>query len=134
MEPACVEGCLRIHAACSAPCMEAPGLPGTLESAFDSHSCPLQRSGGNDMYCPVLVQEAAAPPEDKVAAVSKALREALQSVDAAAYLRALVMSHSALGDLHGALRLIKDAKEAALAAGAEASSAGRGALRALMQS
>jgi hypothetical protein len=70
--------------------------------------------------------QAAASPEDKVTAVSAAMREALRAVDAAAHLRALVMSHSAVGDLHGALRLIRDAKEAALSAAEHPTGEGAG--------
>ena len=53
--------------------------------------------------------------EGKVAAVTKALREALIAADARQYVRPLLTSYSALGDVHGALRLIKDAKEEQLA-------------------
>ena len=49
--------------------------------------------------------------EGKVAAVIKALREALRGLDAKLYVRPLLTSYSALGDVHGALRLIKEAKE-----------------------
>ena len=49
--------------------------------------------------------------EGKVAAVIKALREALRGLDAKLYVRPLLTSYSALGDIHGALRLIKEAKE-----------------------
>ena len=63
----------------------------------------------------------------KVAQVSMALREALRAIDAAAYLRPLVTSHAAVGDLHGALRLIRDAKEAQLAQPADAAAGAGGA-------
>ncbi len=53
--------------------------------------------------------------EGKVAAVIKALREALRGQDAKLYVRPLLTSYSALGDIHGALRLIKKAKEEQLA-------------------
>ena len=53
--------------------------------------------------------------EGKVAAVIKTLREALRSLDAKLYVRPLLTSYSALGDIHGALRLIKEAKEEQLA-------------------
>ncbi len=52
---------------------------------------------------------------DKVAAVSRAVSDALVAIDAAAYLRPLVTARTTLGDIHGALQLIKDAKEAQLA-------------------
>ncbi|BDA44195.1 Elongator complex protein 1 [Coccomyxa sp. Obi] len=52
---------------------------------------------------------------DKVAAVSRAVSDALLAIDAAAYLRPLVTARTTLGDIHGALQLIKDAKEAQLA-------------------
>ena len=50
-----------------------------------------------------------------------ALREALTALDAKLYVRPLLTSYSALGDVHGALRLIKDAKEEQLAAGSQQS-------------
>ena len=53
--------------------------------------------------------------EGKVAAVIKTLREALRGLDAKLYVRPLLTSYSALGDIHGALRLIKEAKEEQLA-------------------
>ncbi|EIE25950.1 IKI3-domain-containing protein [Coccomyxa subellipsoidea C-169] len=53
--------------------------------------------------------------EGKVAAVSRAVSDALVAIDAAAYLRPLVTARTTLGDIHGALQLIKDAKEAQLA-------------------
>ncbi|KAK9859824.1 hypothetical protein WJX84_001803 [Apatococcus fuscideae] len=53
-------------------------------------------------------------PEDKVAVVSRAVREALQARSAAAYLRPIVTSHAITGDLKGALAAIKEAKEAQL--------------------
>jgi len=53
-------------------------------------------------------------PEDKVAVVSRAVREALQARSAAAYLRPIVTSHAITGDLEGALAAIKEAKEAQL--------------------
>lgn len=62
------------------------------------------------------VQEAPqAVEEGKVAAVSRAVSDALVAIDAAAYLRPLVTARTTLGDIHGALQLIKDAKEAQLA-------------------
>lgn len=61
------------------------------------------------------VQEMAQPVEGgKVAAVSQAVSDALVAIDAAAYLRPLVTARTTLGDIHGALQLIKDAKEAQL--------------------
>ena len=53
--------------------------------------------------------------EGKVAAVIKTLREALRALDAKLYVRPLLTSYSALGDIHGALGLIKEAKEEQLA-------------------
>lgn len=53
--------------------------------------------------------------EGKVAAVIKTIREALRILDAKLYLRPLLTSYSALGDIHGALALIKEAKEEQLA-------------------
>ncbi len=53
-------------------------------------------------------------PADKVAVVSSAIRQALQGVSAAAYLRPIVTSHAINGDLEGALAAIKEAKEAQL--------------------
>ena len=57
-----------------------------------------------------------AEQQGKVAAVTMALREALTALGAKLYVRPLLTSYSALGDVHGALRLIKDAKEEQLAA------------------
>ncbi len=53
--------------------------------------------------------------ESKVAVVTKALRAALQALDTRLYIRPLLTSYSALGDVHSALKLIKDAKEDQLA-------------------
>ena len=58
---------------------------------------------------------ALAEQDGKVAAVIKSLRKALRDLDAKLYVRPLLTSYSALGDIHGALRLIKEAKEAQLA-------------------
>ena len=52
---------------------------------------------------------------DKVAAVSRAVSDALVAIDAGAYLRPLLTARTTLGDIHGALHLIKDAKEVQLA-------------------
>lgn len=52
---------------------------------------------------------------EKVAAVCQVMRDAMTSMNSQSFLRPLVTSHSVLGDIHGALRLIKDAKEAQLA-------------------
>lgn len=57
----------------------------------------------------------AAVEGDKVAAVSRAVSDALKAIDAAEYLRPLVTARTTLGDIHGALQLVKDAKEAQLA-------------------
>ena len=62
-----------------------------------------------------------AEQQGKVAAVTMALREALTALDAKLYVRPLLTSYSALGDVHGALRLIKAAKEEQLAAGSQQS-------------
>ena len=56
-----------------------------------------------------------AEQEGKIAAVIKTLREAMRAMDAKLYVRPLLTSFSALGDVHGALRLIKEAKEEQLA-------------------
>ena len=53
-------------------------------------------------------------PEEKVAVVSQAIREALQAKSAAAYLRPIVTSHAITANLQGALAAIKEAKEAQL--------------------
>ena len=58
---------------------------------------------------------ALAEVEGKVAAVTEVLRAALQALNARMYIRPLLTSYSALGDVHSALRLIKDAKEEQLA-------------------
>lgn len=63
----------------------------------------------------VLQDVPSADAWDKVAAVSRAVSDALVAIDAAAYLRPLVTARTTLGDIHGALHLIKDAKEAQLA-------------------
>lgn len=62
-----------------------------------------------------------AEQQGKVAAVTMALREALTALDAKLYVRPLLTSYSALGDVHGALRLIKAAKEEQLAADSQQS-------------
>lgn len=74
-----------------------------------------------------LAANEAGEGSSKVARVSMALRDALRAVDAAAYLRPLVISHAAVGDLHGALQLIRDAKEAQLAQPADATAGAGGA-------
>jgi len=58
---------------------------------------------------------ALAEQDGKVAAVIKSLRKALRDLDSKLYVRPLLTSYSALGDIHGALRLIKEAKEEQLA-------------------
>jgi hypothetical protein len=49
--------------------------------------------------------------------VCGALRGAMRTMDPKWFLRALVTSHSAAGDIHGALALVKASKEAELASG-----------------
>ncbi|CAK0773220.1 hypothetical protein CVIRNUC_004042 [Coccomyxa viridis] len=65
--------------------------------------------------------QSVAEQQGKVAAVTVALREALTALDAKLYVRPLLTSYSALGDVHGALRLIKAAKEEQLAADSQQS-------------
>ena len=59
----------------------------------------------------------ASMPEDKIGAVAKALRAALLASDKghAHFLRPILTSHAVLGDLEGALALIKQVKESQLA-------------------
>lgn len=75
----------------------------------------------------VAAANEAADGSSKVARVSLALRDALRAAGAAAYLRPLVTSHAAAGDLHGALALVRDAKEAQLAQPAEGDAGAGGA-------
>ena len=82
--------------------------------------------------------ESGPAPEHKVAAVARALRDAMRAAGPRAYLRPLLTSHVVLGELEAALALVRDAKEADLAReagggqgpgpGAPASGAGRGTM------
>lgn len=55
--------------------------------------------------------------EEKVPSVARALRDAMQAAGARAYLRPLLTSHAAVGELEAALALVQAAKEADLAEG-----------------
>ncbi|KAK9915662.1 hypothetical protein WJX75_002381 [Coccomyxa subellipsoidea] len=81
--------------------------PDSVAAPGGSYASALPRPGPST--------EMAQPVEGgKVAAVSQAVSDALVAIDAAAYLRPLVTARTTLGDIHGALQLIKDAKEAQL--------------------
>ena len=73
----------------------------------ESHTLLLQEQAEEDSSRHTV-------PEDKVAVVSRGIREALQARSAAAYLRPIVTSHAITGNLEGALAAIKEAKEAQL--------------------
>ena len=81
-------------------------------------ACAMTDGALNEARAKLQVSEEAAAlaeQEGKVAAVTKALRAALQALNARMYIRPLLTSYSTLGDVHSALRLIKDAKEEQLA-------------------
>ena len=59
--------------------------------------------------------EIEAAPKGKLAAVARALHDAIRAADPRAYLRPLLTSHVVLGELEAALALVRDTKEADLA-------------------
>ncbi|KAK9808650.1 hypothetical protein WJX72_001296 [[Myrmecia] bisecta] len=64
-------------------------------------------------------------PQNKVGQVAHALQAAMQAMDSAAFLKPMLTSHAVLGDLEGALALIKRVKETQLEGRSQPPSAGR---------